>query len=92
MFPGARFVVNTRNHEDVLRSGWWTRQTDPAAVLARVESRILALAESLGEAAYRVHYDDYVADPSTLAGLFAWLGEPFDEAAVRVVLDTRHSV
>jgi hypothetical protein len=27
-----------------------------------------------------------------LRGLFDWLGEPFDEAAVRSVLETRHSV
>ena len=42
----------------------------------------------LGDAAYRVHYNDYVADPSVLRGLFDWLGEPFDEAAVRSVLET----
>ena len=53
---------------------------------------MLALAAQLGDAAYRVHYNDYVADPSSLAGLFEWLGEPFDEAAVRTVLNTAHSV
>jgi hypothetical protein len=92
VFPGARFVVNTRDHDEVLRSGWWAKRPENAEVLPRVEERILALAESLGEAAYRLHYNDYVADPTVLRGLFEWLGEPFDEDAVRGVLATRHSV
>jgi len=91
VFPGARFVVNTRNHADVLRSKWWAKK-DNAAYLAGIEERILAVAAGLGEAAFRIHYDDYVADPSTLRGLHEWLGEEFDLARVRVTLNTRHSV
>ena len=92
VFPGARFVVNTRDHAEVLRSGWWAKRPENAEALPRVESTILSLAASLGDAAYHVHYNDYVADPTVLRGLFDWLGEPYDEAAVRAVLETRHSV
>jgi len=92
VFPGARFLINTRNHDEVLRSGWWAKRPEDAAVLPAIEERILAVAASLQEAAYRVHYNDYVADPATLRGLFDWLGEPFDEARVREVMATRHSV
>jgi hypothetical protein len=91
VFPGARFVVNTRNRADVLRSGWWA-EGDQSQKLADVEARLLRLADDLGEAAYHVHYDDYVADPSVLRGLFEWLDEPFDEERVRAVLAVRHSV
>jgi len=92
VFPGARFVVNTRDHEEVLRSGWWAKRPENAEALPRVEARILELAGSLGDAAYRIHYNDYVADPTVLRGLFEWLDEPFDEDAVRAVLATPHSV
>jgi hypothetical protein len=92
VFPGARFVVNTRDHDEVRRSGWWAKRPENAESLPRVEARILALAERLGDAAYRVHYNEYVAEPTALRGLYDWLGEPFDEAAVRGVLATRHSV
>ena len=92
VFPGARFVVNTRDHDEVRRSGWWAKHPENAESLPRVEARILALADALGDAAYRVHYNDYVADPSVLRGLYDWLGEPFDETAVRAVLARRHSV
>src|SRR4051812_15872325 len=92
VFPGARFVVNTRALDEVRRSGWWAKHPEDAAALPGIEERILGLAESLGEAAYRVHYNDYVTEPGILSGLFEWLGEPYDEGAVRAVLETRHSV
>ncbi|CAN5609870.1 hypothetical protein BH11ACT8_BH11ACT8_25560 [soil metagenome] len=97
VFPGARFLVNTRDHASVLKSAWWA-EDDPekaehnAEFLAETERRILAVAESLGEAAFHVHYDEYVADPTVLRGLYEWLGEPWDEAAVRATMAVRHSV
>jgi hypothetical protein len=94
VFPGARFLVNTREHSAVLRSKWWAKG-DPdvnAAHLADIERRLLETADRLGDAAYRVHFDDYVADPAVLAPMFAWLGEQYDEAAVRATLAKKHSV
>jgi hypothetical protein len=91
VFPGARFIVNTRNLDDVCKSKWWAEMPDAREHLEGVEARLLAVAESLGEDAFRVHYDDYVGDPDALRPLFAWLGEPYDEARVREVLDTPHS-
>jgi hypothetical protein len=93
VFPGARFLVNTRAHADVLSSKWWAKG-DPqhnAEHLAAIERRILATADDLGEAAYRIHYDDYVADPTVLRGVFEWLGEPWDEGLVRSVMSVTHS-
>lgn len=98
LFPGARFVFNTRSHEEVVRSwqkkggGWAGKDYDgQLAEVARIENLQLSAAEALGDAAYRVHFDDYVADPSVLKGLFAWLGEECDEARLRAVMETRHS-
>ncbi len=91
VFPDARFVVNTRDLDDVSRSKWWAE--DPAARdgLQAVEARLLDLAASLGDAGFHVHYDDYVADPSRLRPLFEWLGEEYDEGRLRDVFETRHS-
>lgn len=91
LFPNAKFVVNTRSHEDVLKSEWWA-DGDNSQKLTTIENRLLALAEDLGDAAFHVHYDDYVADPAVLRGLFAWLGEEFVEMRVREVMEVRHSV
>ncbi len=91
VFPGARFIVNTRNLSDVAESKWWSKQTDSPEVLAKVEARLLDLVDRLGEDAFHVHYDDYVNEPSRLEGLFSWLGEPFDDDTVREVMAVRHS-
>ena len=91
MFPGARFVVNTRRLEDVAASNYWTHKDDPLAQVAAIEEKILGTVAGLGDAAYRVHYDDYVADPGVLRGLFDWLGEDFDEQRIREVMATPHS-
>ena len=92
VFPGARFLVNTRNHADVLKSKWWAKGDDNTAHLAEIERRLLETATGLGDAAYRVHFDDYVADPSTLAPMFAWLGEEYDAESVRDTMARKHSV
>ncbi|SRR6266540_454430 len=91
VFPGARFVVNTRNHDDVAKSKWWAGNEKAPETLARREKRLLDLAADLGDAAYHVHYDEYVADPSTLTGLLTWLGAEYDAERVAGVLARRHS-
>jgi hypothetical protein len=91
VFPGARFVVNTRDLAAVSRSKWWAEMPDADARLAAREQRLLAVADDLGDAAFRVHYDDYAGKPEALEPLFDWLGEEFDEARVRAVMDVPHS-
>lgn len=94
VFPGAKFVLNTRDRDDVAASKWWADR-DPDAVtrtLDKYERILNEVAEELGpEHAYRVHYNEYVADPSTLESLFTWLGEPFDDTRVREVMNRKHS-
>ncbi len=91
VFPGARFVLNTRNLDDVARSKWWAGKPDALDLLRAMEQELVDALATYGEATYRVHYDDYVADASVLRGLFEWLGLPFDEATVRQVMSVRHS-
>ena len=91
VFPGARFVLNTRNLDDVAASNYWTHKDDPLGQVRRNEEKMLLAAEGLGDAVHRVHYDDYVADPEVLRGLFEWLGEVYDADKVHDVMATPHS-
>ena len=91
VFPGARFVLNTRNLADVAASKWWADRPDAMQRLQELEGALVGAVAGLGEAGFRVHYDDYVTDPSALRGLFDWLGEDFDEERVREVLAVPHS-
>lgn len=91
VFPGARFVLNTRNLADVAASNFWTHKDDPLARVQHIEERMLAAAAGLGEAVHRVHYDDYVANPAALRCLFEWLGEAYDQDRIEAVMATPHS-
>jgi hypothetical protein len=91
VFPGARFIVNTRDLEQVSQSKWWAKDPESAEILAATEQRMLALADELGDAAFRVHYNDYVDSPERLKPLFDWLGAPWDEQAVRDTMAVKHS-
>jgi hypothetical protein len=91
VFPGARFVLNTRNLDDVAKSKWWARNPDARHELELLEKQYVDALAALGDSAYRVHFDDYVADPAVLRSLFDWLGEPWDEARVRAVMARDHS-
>ena len=63
----------------------------PSELETQVTRRVEDAVAGLGDAAYRVHYDDYVADPEVLRGLFDWLGEVYDQDRVESVLATPHS-
>lgn len=91
VFPGARFVVNTRHLPDVAASAFWRHKPDALSRLEQIEEGILAVAADLGDAAYRVHYDEFRDDPSALRGLFQWLGEPFEVERVQETMAVRHS-
>jgi Sulfotransferase family len=91
VFPGARFVVNTRNLDDVIVSKWWAKNEGSRRVLEEAESRMVQLTDRLGDDAYHIHYDDYVQSPGKLRGLFEWLGEEFDEDHVATVMAKQHS-
>lgn len=91
LFPGARFIVNVRDHDAVSKSKWWARNPDALERLARYERQLDEMAEYLGDTVYRVNFDEFVADHEVLAGLFDWLGEPFDRARVDATMAIKHS-
>ncbi len=91
LLPGVRVVINTRNHDDVAKSKWWPERDDPMGMLERYEKRLADIEARFGDRAYRLHYDDWVADHDVLRGLYDWLGETFDRRTVDAVMAVRHS-
>ncbi|WP_068119248.1 sulfotransferase [Tropicimonas marinistellae] len=91
VFPNPRFVFNTRDHEAVARSGWWS-ECDPAEVketLARAEDNWDIFIANNPACCLKLHYDDYIAHPEAFDALFDFLGEDRDPALVARVLGTR---
>lgn len=91
LFPGARFVLNTRNLDDVANSRWWRKKPNARADLENVENRLREAVGKRGDRGYHVHYDDYADDPAALQGMCDWLGVEYDEQRVREVLGRTHS-
>ena len=91
LFPNARFIFNTRNADDVAASKWWVNVPDAQEQIADRERVWATVRADLGDRAFHVHYDDYVADVEALRPMFEWLGETFDPDAVRAVLAKKHS-
>lgn len=86
--PQARFIFNTRAHNEVCRSGWW-KTMDPAVVTAQLEQAELLYADwqaAHPETCLSMHYNDYATDPEAWRALFEFLGEPFDTELVQATL------
>lgn len=92
VFPGARFIINTRDHASVSRSKWWANNPNALEQLDALEGRFLALADVLPESSvFRVHYDDYVRNPQVLRAMFQWLGESFELERLNHTMEKPHS-
>jgi hypothetical protein len=91
VFPGARFVVNTRDLADVANSKWWANRPDAMTQLEQLDRQVRDAGKRLGDAAFAVHYDDYKDDPAALRPLFEWLGAPYDRERIAAVMSQKHS-
>ena len=56
VFPGARFVLNTRDLVDVAQSKWWADRPDALERLRDMERQLVDALAPFGDDVYRVHY------------------------------------
>jgi len=90
-FPKARFIFNSRDHDAVLKSGWWAEMdaTRARAQLEQAEALFAAQIAAHPDTSLALRYDDYAGKPDGFRPLFDFLGEPFDAGLVARVLDRR---
>ena len=90
-FPKAQFIFNTRNHDEVVRSGWW-KYMDEKKVrqqLIQAEDLYLNFAAANSNRCIALHYNNYIEDTNSWRSLFDFLAEPFDMEIVNKVLDIK---
>ena len=90
-FPGVHLIFNTRDHDEVCRSGWWA-DMEPGKVketLARHEDLFFSYMKRFPDICTHVHYNDYIAEPETLRPIFDALDQPWDPVLVQRVLETK---
>lgn len=88
-FPGCKIIFNHRNLADVAASKWWATMPAAPEKLKFIEDRFDSVPS--GPNVFHFHYDQIDDDLEHVRQLFAFLGERFDEQAVREVLSVRHS-
>lgn len=90
-FPNAHFIFNTRRGEAVAASRWWRKRKteDVLAMVAAMDARFARYAAAHPDCCFETRYEDFTAEPEVLRPLFERLGEPFDPAAIRAVLEHR---
>jgi hypothetical protein len=91
LFPGARFLLNTRDHDQVLQSSWWAKAKDARGNLEGIERDLKKVLAKRADRAFHVHYNDYVAEPERLRELCEWLGEEYDAERFAKVMQVKHS-
>lgn len=89
-FPNAHIVFNSRDAEKVAGSKWWGKRPPEEVkdMVRGLDARFAAYCEKWPEACFHAVHETTCAEPESLRPLFDQLGEPFDTAAVRMVLDT----
>lgn len=87
--PQARFIFNTRNHEEVCRSGWWKTMPRPVVLeqLEQAETLYAAWQAAYPDGCVAIHYNDYVSDLEAWRALFDFLEEPFAPDLVLTALN-----
>jgi hypothetical protein len=87
----ARFVLNVRDPEAVVRSAWWRDHPRDAALakIAGWNAALEAVAAADPQHCYLLRYEDFTQGPDRLAPLFAFLDESFDRTAIDRVLGCR---
>lgn len=87
-FPGAKLILQTRDHAAVANSSWWKQkdQTQLAHRLALMDEGFHSYRAS-HENCFHLDYQTYRDGAEALKPLFAFLDEPFDQDKVQSVLD-----
>lgn len=90
-FKNARFVFNSRDRNEVVKSAWW-RDWDQAKVfdlVDQMDARFAEYAQRYPERAIQTNYADFCDDPRGLEPVFNWLEEPIATDKAEKVLAQR---
>lgn len=91
LFPGAKFIFQKRNHDDVLKSGWWPKK-DPIPARNGFEFADTLFDDFMRQhpdCSHILHYDQLRQGAAALGPLFAFLDVPFDSDRIDAVLSQR---
>ncbi len=91
VFPKVAFIFNTRNHDDVLASGWWEKMDSD-----QVRKEIIDLEANFRgycqdyDNAFLIDYKDVVLKSDKFMSMFEFLGVKYDAQKIDSILRVKH--
>nr|WP_279253909.1 sulfotransferase [Candidatus Seongchinamella marina] len=90
-FPDSCFIFNSRNLSNVASSKWWADKPNAHSRLVETEELMKNTMREYFQKSFWIRYEDYTTNPESLQSLPNFLGEEFNLAKVKHVLEARHS-
>lgn len=94
LFPNCAFVFLTRNHDDVIKSGFWKKMNsdDVKEILVYFEDKMNSYHRKNKDFTYVIDYNDVITLSSNFKYLFEYFLEfPYDEKVIKERLLIPHS-
>ena len=90
-FPQPSFVFNTRNHDEVAKSSWWSRLQAKKVKrkLSKFENSYNSIYRRNKDISVKVHYNDLIIDTRYWIPLFEIIDRDYDEEIVKNVLNIK---
>jgi hypothetical protein len=92
VFPNPAFILLTRDHEQVMQSGWWKtwNKANAQKLLDEFETETEAYSEDKSWI-FRIAYSDIVERSPRLKAMYEFLGVAYEDKRVEQVLAKKHS-
>lgn len=87
-FNPAKLIFNVRDPSEVAKSAWWNDQDTPS-VTEKIQGYHAMVDEYISKYpgnSFKLNYNEYQRDLGHLRELFEFLGEPFDEDAIKRIM------
>lgn len=96
LYPKSCFIFNYRNHEEVMKSGWWASRSDQehSEGITRMigfEEQARKFSAENPTFTFETNYEDYSSKLIEIERMFDFLGESFDEERVKAALSIQYS-
>lgn len=94
IFPDVAFIFNTREHQEVVQSGWWAmrKQEDVFSELKETERNFENYINKNPNNTFHICYEDIIKKTYRLKKMYNFLGLLYEDSLINSVLEKRHSV
>ena len=92
IFPNPCFIFNTRNLDNVLNSGWWSRtnQAKSRKYLVNLENKFAEFCSNHNNT-FQITYENIISRSQTLETMFDFLGVEYAAEKIDRVMSVKHS-